>query len=150
MFCPSNCSKEGPCLSSPLVSLFLGKDPHPLQARSLPQEAQWAQGRRALLPATPSALVISMGSTPSAPQTVGFLEAETVSGVPAPRLALVLGASLGMKESILPPQAAAPRATGQLSSLPWEAPVHWALPRIVGGPGSLLLANLDGPGFATL
>lgn len=129
MFCLSNCSKEGPCLSSPPVSLFLGKDPplyrhapSPRKHSGLRAGGRSFQPHRRLLLFLYPGVTPPLGSTPSAPQTVGFLEAETMSRVPAPRLALVLGARLGMKESVLPPQAAAPRATGQLSSLPWEGP----------------------------
>lgn len=44
MFCLSNCSKQGLCLSSPPVTLSLGKD-HPLQTGSLPQEAHMGSGQ---------------------------------------------------------------------------------------------------------
>lgn len=90
-----------------------------------PRKHTWAQGRRALLPTTPSALAISIcpltppfGSPPSAPQTWVPKGRDSVS---APRFALMLGAHLEMKESVLPPQAAAPWPQDSSAASPGRA-----------------------------
>lgn len=132
MFCLSNCSKEGPYLSSPPFPPIPGGRTTLYWQAPSPRKHTWAQGRRALLPTTPSALVISIrpltppfGSTPSAPQT---WVPKGRDSVPAPRLVLVLGAHLGMKERVLPPWAAAPWPQDNSAASPGRAPFTGLFP----------------------